>query len=259
MCISMRITSSEINITPIEVTLGDSVEISIIVSNMGDVTGIYKVTLNIDDAVMTSQEVTLDGGEDRLVSFSITPETIGEHTVAIGDQLAVFNVMAVTAPIAEAKSGTGPEISHFSVTPIYDTETGELTLTRIDYQIDRVDQLSPGAQLILKVFLEGEPWEEIPLLTLDQLQSDVDVGSLGYIPSQEWGTGAYTFQVELRDSDGSVRSTHQQRFTLIPESLTKAVSWGSLGLIIGLTLIVVLTVVAVVLYRRREMLKGYVE
>jgi hypothetical protein len=92
---------------------------------------------------------------------------------------------------------------------------------------------------------------------LSQLQSDGKTGSLNYIPSSGWITGTYVFQAGLSKGDGLIQNTREEKFTLVPESITKAISWGSLGVIIGATLIVVLLVVLVVLYHRRNTLKDY--
>jgi hypothetical protein len=152
-----------------------------------------------------------------------------------------------------------PEISRFDITPTYNSQTGKIESTRIDYQINNYEELGPGAVLTLKVFRDGEIWEEIPLLTLNQLEPSENSGYLSYVPSAGWDIGTYIFEAELREQSGAIHSIEFEKFTLIEESITKAVSWGSLGVIIGGTLVVLLTVLGIVIYRRREMLRGYVE
>jgi len=119
--------------------------------------------------------------------------------------------------------------------------------------------LGPGDELVLRVYFDGKLWDEVQLLTLSDLQANGDIGNFNYIPEQGWNNGTYIFQAELRKDDGLVQSSHLEKFTLIPESVTAAVSWGSLGVIIGITLLVVTAVVVIVLYHRRETLRGYVE
>ena len=117
----------------------------------------------------------------------------------------------------------------------------------------------PDAKLMLKVSLNGEFLETIPLLTLSQLQPDGRTGSLGYIPSSGWTTGQYTLQAELNEGESSVQSTQPEQFIVTPEAITKVVSWKTLGIIIGATLLVIAAVVTLVVYRRRDMLRGYVD
>ena len=152
-----------------------------------------------------------------------------------------------------------PEISRFDITPTYDPRTGKIESTRIDYQIINSENLDAGSMLILTVFRDGEIWEEIPLITLNQLETDQNTGYLSYVPLEGWSVGTYIFEAELQEQNGVVHSIQFEKFTLIEESISKAISWGSLGIIIGGTLIILLTVLAIVIYRRREMLRGYVE
>ena len=159
--------------------------------------------------------------------------------------------------MVEEVSSAGLKISNFNVTPVYDTETGKLVSARIDYQINEPEELAPEAELTLKVFFDGEPLEEVPLLPLSQLQSDGNIGSLGYIPSLGWRTGLYTFQAELYEGQSSVQSTEQCQFTVTPESITKVVSWRTLGIVIGAAVISVMVILALILYRRRDMLRDY--
>ena len=100
---------------------------------------------------------------------------------------------------------------------------------------------------------------EKSLGTLSELEGNEISGSIEYKPEDGWDTGTYIFEAELKEPSGIVYSIQFEKFTLIEESITKAVSWGSLGIIIGGTLVVLCAVLAIVIYRRREMLRGYVE
>ena len=129
------------------------------------------------------------------------------------------------------------------------TSIGKLISTRIDYQISNAEELTPEAELILKVLLDGEPLEEISLLALSQLQPDSNTGSLNYIPTVTgWSAGLYTFQAELYEDEQSVDSPMQGQFRVTPEAITAVVSWQTLGVIIGATLVLVVIVVVLVLY-----------
>ena len=251
--------TSNITITPSEIYLGERVEISTLITNIGDLSGVYEAILKMDDEFIDSKYIDIIEGDSEIIIFTITPETEGEHVISIGERIVFFTVKSTDNVDVEIITMAKPDISRFDITPTYDSETGEIESTRIDYQIINSENLDAGSILVLKVFREGEIWEEIPLIMLNQQETGQAAGYLSYIPSEGWSVGTYIFEAELQEQNGVVHSIQFEKFTLIEESITKAISWGSLGIIIGGTLIVLLTVLAIVIYRRRDMLRGYVE
>ena len=93
----------------------------------------------------------------------------------------------------------------------------------------------------------------------DRLQADGKTGEVYYVPSQGWQVGTYDFQAELYDTEneGLIQATQQEHISVTPEAVTQAVSWKVLGILIGVTFIVTLAIVGLILYRRRDMLRGY--
>jgi len=91
-------TVADLSATPEEVDIGQSVNISVLITNTGDITGSYEVNLKIDNVVAQTKEVTLDGGDSKTISFSVTPDTVGKHTVSIGDLPGTFEAKAPEAP-----------------------------------------------------------------------------------------------------------------------------------------------------------------
>jgi hypothetical protein len=87
----------------------------------------------------------------------------------------------------------------------------------------------------------------------------VDTGSLSYIPSQGWHDGTYNFQAELREDGEITQSTQPEKFILIQDSTAAVVSWQTLGVIIGIMVVMIALVLALVLYRRRDMLRSYID
>ena len=138
-------TIADLAITPKIIDFGEDVSISVIVTNTGDLTGSYEMSLKIDDMVAQTKEVTLDGGDSETISFSVTPETVGEHTVNIGDLLGSFEVKtppgapasfvfrALTVSPAEVNIGERVAIS------VTVTNIGDLTGTyKVTLKIDGV-------------------------------------------------------------------------------------------------------------------------
>jgi len=110
---------SELTITPVEASIGEDVTVSVLVTNIGDLTGNYEVSLTIDNAVVQTKEVTVEGGSSETISFSVTPDTVGEHIVNISDLLGKFEVKVpetLPAP-AMVPAPASFTISDLSVTP----------------------------------------------------------------------------------------------------------------------------------------------
>jgi hypothetical protein len=63
--------------------VGEPVEISATVTNIGDKSGNYTVTLSVDDIPITAKTVQLSGGENTTVVFTATELTEGNHTITI--------------------------------------------------------------------------------------------------------------------------------------------------------------------------------
>lgn len=94
---------SNLSIAPAEVGFGEEVTISVTVTNTGGLSGSYQVSLKIDDVVAQTKEVTLEGGDSGTLSFSLTADSAGEHTVNVGDSQGTFRVKeAPAAPRAPA-------------------------------------------------------------------------------------------------------------------------------------------------------------
>jgi hypothetical protein len=252
---SAAFITSDLAVSPAEINPGDSIDISVLVSNTSNISGTYRVVLRIDNTEVQARILELAGGQSRVVGFNVTPEAVGYHVVTVGSQRAAYFVLAPPVMTEESVTPT-VATSSFTAAPVYDPETGKLISTRIEYQLDGLPEQLAETSLILKVFYEGEPLEEIPLLTLTQLQPDGYAGSLEYVPSDGWKAGLYFFQAELYEGENSVWGTELQELTVTPQDVATVVSWKILGIIIGIVLIVTVILLAAVVIRRREMLRS---
>jgi len=90
--------TSGLSITPAEVETGETITISIVVANTGDLSGSYKVALRIDNVVVGTEEVTLGGGASQKVSFSTTKAVGGTYAVDIDGLSGTFLVKAPPVP-----------------------------------------------------------------------------------------------------------------------------------------------------------------
>jgi len=84
------------------VQVGEPVQISVDVTNIGKNSGNYTVTLIIDDIPITTKTVQLSGGETTTVTFSATEQTEGTHTITIDSLTGSFKVTS-EAPTKKAE------------------------------------------------------------------------------------------------------------------------------------------------------------
>jgi hypothetical protein len=252
-------TVSELSINPLITDSGKNVDVSTIVKNTGDLAGTYQTILSIDDVAVETKEVTLDGGGSMTVSFSFTPDTVGQHKVSIGGLLAPFKVESPPPllPPPAATKASKLELNSFSTAPSYDKTTNTLVYVRIAYQMNQTWKSFPDASLMLTVFRDSQFLEQVPLLTLSELQADGQTGELSYVPPTGWETGEYAFRAELYDGDSLIQDTPLRGLTITPEATARVVSWKTLGIIIGSVLALGSIILTLVLYYRRDMLRDY--
>jgi len=90
--------TSDLTISPAEVDIGESVTIGVLVTNTGDLTGSYEVTLKIDNVPVATEDVTLAGGKSETVTFTIAKDTEGRYTVDIDGKVGHFTVIVPSPP-----------------------------------------------------------------------------------------------------------------------------------------------------------------
>ena len=128
---------SELTITPIEVSIGEDVTISVIVINSGDLIGSYKAILKINDVVKETREITLAGSDNVTVSFSVTPDAAGKYVVNVNSLLRTFEIKTPEVPPvplpapAVVPVPASFVISDLSVTPSEVKPAQEVTISAV--------------------------------------------------------------------------------------------------------------------------------
>ncbi|MFC1965302.1 CARDB domain-containing protein, partial [Chloroflexota bacterium] len=136
---------SDLSVTPNKVDFEESVSISILITNTGDLTGSYEVSLKIDDKVPRTKEITLDGGDSKTVSFSVSPDTAGKHTVNISGLWGTFEVAEHKSPAAFTTSALSMSAAEVDIgeditISILVTNTGDLIGSyKVTLNVDSVD------------------------------------------------------------------------------------------------------------------------
>jgi len=90
---------SELSVNPTKVETGESVTISTLITNTGNLAGSYKVTLKIDNVVADTREVTLDAGASEVATFTIAKNVAGIYTVSVDGLSGAFVVRIPPKPI----------------------------------------------------------------------------------------------------------------------------------------------------------------
>ena len=246
-------TVSWLTISPSEVNIGQEVTINALITNTGEAGGSYNVTLSIDDVVEAIESIVdLAGGASQEVSFTITREDVGVYLIDVNGTTGTLVVNNAYKPEAA--------IELFGITPSYESDTGVITSTRVDYGINESYYATlfsqPGIELVLEVGLDDEPLEEVILIASGQSEPDMRTGSLSYVPVESWTSGTYTFQAELRTSEGVIEVSPPVRLIITPATAAGVASWATLGEIIGGVLIISLLAVLLILHRNRDMLRA---
>lgn len=143
--------------------------------------------------------------------------------------------------------------ANFGIVLNYYTETGELASAKIVYQVSNLYQLMADVELILKVSLDGEALEEVPLLSLSQLTLGDISGSRDYIPSQGWTSGTYTFQAELYVGGKLYTTSLEEELEVAaPTAVTAPFNLLLIVSIAAGVLVIGMAILLVVLLRRRR-------
>ena len=103
-------TATDLSVTPKEANLGESVTISVLVTNISDLTISHKVTLTIDNVAVAAKDVTLDGGDSQTVTFTTAKDAAGTYTVTVDGLSGTFLVRGLTTFAISKLSVTPAEV-----------------------------------------------------------------------------------------------------------------------------------------------------
>ncbi|MFC2057089.1 CARDB domain-containing protein [Chloroflexota bacterium] len=118
-------TTSGLSISPSDVSVGERVTISSLITNTAELSGSYTASLKINNVVVDTKDVTLEGGVSQTVTFTVTQDVAGTYAVIVGTQSGTFNVTA--PPSLEEEAGRVPpssEKEEGGVSPSLEKEEG---------------------------------------------------------------------------------------------------------------------------------------
>jgi hypothetical protein len=85
-------TLTNLTIDPLEAIVGDAVQISVNVTNIGDLEGNQTLNFEINGAVKDTENVTLAGNASEIVQFTDIEIVEGNYTVKVGDLTGNFTI-----------------------------------------------------------------------------------------------------------------------------------------------------------------------
>ena len=115
---------TNLTISPAEVKTGETVTVSVLVTNPGSIECDYQVQLKVNGSVEETNEVTLAGGASQTVTFTTAKDVAGVYSVTVGALLGTFTVKAALVSVAVEKETPSP-----STTPQPVAETSSLPST----------------------------------------------------------------------------------------------------------------------------------
>ena len=221
---------SDLSVTPAEVDVGETVTISTLVTNTGDLTGSYEVTFKIDNVVVATKEVTLAGGASQRITFTTAEDVAGTYSVDVSGLTGSFTVKEEVVPPAPAAFA----ISNLSISPtevdigkevtigVLIANTGDLTGS---YEVTlKIDNVVVATR---KVTLIGGASQRVSFTATKDVAGtySVDVSGL---------TGSFTVEEEV-----------------VPPVAPKPIAWW-VWLIVGLGVVVIGGLLAYFLWWRRR-------
>lgn len=91
-------TVGSLSISPSEVSAGELIAISLMVTNTGEVAGNHTATLKINGLIAETVEVTVAGGASETVTFTTSHDETGTHSVDVNGLSGYFTVKEVASP-----------------------------------------------------------------------------------------------------------------------------------------------------------------
>jgi hypothetical protein len=85
-------TVSSLNISPTEAEIGETVTISVLVTNTGELEGSYSLNLTVNRTVVETREITM-AGDSQEVAFSTYGDEVGIYSVAVNGLEGSFTVL----------------------------------------------------------------------------------------------------------------------------------------------------------------------
>jgi 3',5'-cyclic AMP phosphodiesterase CpdA len=88
-----NIVYNSISASPSTAEIDEEITVTITLENKGDLSGTETVELKIDDELLDSETITIDGGATETVTFTITRDKAGTFTLQSGDKTTAITIL----------------------------------------------------------------------------------------------------------------------------------------------------------------------
>ena len=85
-------TVADLRIAPLEAEVGDPISISVNATNIGDIEGVYRANLTVNNELRGVQEILLSGKESKLVEFTVFENAEGDYDVEVDGLSGAFKI-----------------------------------------------------------------------------------------------------------------------------------------------------------------------
>jgi hypothetical protein len=92
---------ADLTVTPAEAHPGETISVSVTLINTGDLIGSIELVFKLDNTVIQTQTLSVNGRAHQVVSFDASPGAVGEHTASINNLSAKYSVKEPEGTVAE--------------------------------------------------------------------------------------------------------------------------------------------------------------
>lgn len=194
-----RFEITGITVTPVEVYPGETVTVSVTITNTGDLTGSYDVTLEMGDLASQTEKVSLGGDKSETISFKVTPDAAGVYTADVNGLSSKF-IVKEPVPENPVPEGTVAEvpmptpasftISDLSVTPDEVSPSEEVTVSAVITNIGGNDgsytivlKVNEAEEASQSVIIEAGESKTITFTTTKDIEGNYTVDINGNVGS----------------------------------------------------------------------------
>jgi hypothetical protein len=93
-------TTGSLNVSPAEVSAGESIEISVLLTNTAAEENICPLTLSIDGVLAETKSIAVAGNTSETITFTVITGEVGVHSIDLNGLFGSFTVSEGTSPPA---------------------------------------------------------------------------------------------------------------------------------------------------------------
>lgn len=201
---------TNISVQKSEVVLGESVEGTVTVENVGGVQNNHKVVVKAGDETVKEKEVTVKSGETAKVDFSVNKDIVGIYNVTSGN---IGKTVAFKPYIWNTETGSYYDSQAGEITEKDVFEKGETVEAIFEYSVAKeeatIDAL--GEYSFTTYNPEGERVDFVP--SESSVSDTQDLTAWVRVPTnQSWDSGDY--EIKFETEERGVSNNAEATFTL---------------------------------------------